>query len=207
MEKNLEGVFAGRPFTVVPKLTLIDLSTPRDQKFWLITVRKVSTGVPVTYPGCTLEQPDPRFATSVTDPMCDGGVMSIPPAHITKAGVLGHELMHLFGLVDRYALVTHVPDVGKPTSILVPARETPGRRDPLGGEDAPILREDLSYLFDKLGVYRRESDRQAGGLNSVETEVRRLRRIIELGYDPDSLVRSIPPKNFNEKIIKSAEDL
>jgi hypothetical protein len=206
-KKELEGVFAGRTFTVVPQLTLIDAATPRDQSFWLITVRKVSTGVPVTYPGCTLEKADPRFPTSVTDPMCDGGVMSIPPAHITKAGVLGHELMHLFGLVDRYMLLTSVPKAGKPTFTLVPARETPGRHDPLGGDDATILREDLGYLFSKLGLYQRESDRQTAGLSSVETEVRRLRRIVELGYDPDSLVRSIAPKDFSEKVIKSAEDL
>jgi hypothetical protein len=206
-KKQLEGVFAGRSFTVVPELTLVDASMPRDQNFWLITVRKVSTGAPVTYPGCTLEQPDPQIATSVTDPMCDGGVMSIPPAHITKAGVLGHELLHLFGLVDRYLLWTEVSKTGKRTSTMIPVRETPGRRDPLGGDDATILREDLGYLFDKLGVYRRESERQTSGLSSVEAEVRRLRRIVELGYDPESLIRTIPPKDFQDKVIKSAEDL
>jgi hypothetical protein len=205
--KKPEGVFEGRTFTIVPGFTLIGPSTPRDGNFWLITVRKVSAGVAVTYPGCTLDNPDPRFPTSVTDPMCDGGVMSIPPAHIANAGVLGHELLHLFGLIDRYLTMTTVPPKGKPTLTLEPARETPGRRDPLGGQDATILREDLGYLFDKLGVYKQESERQAPLLNSVEIEVRRLRRIIELGYDPDSLVRTIPPKDFNEKVIKSAEDL
>ncbi len=206
-KKQLEGVFAGRSFTVVPEFTLIDASAPRDRNFWLITVRKVSTGVPVTYPGCTLEQPDPQIPTSVTDPMCDGGVMSIPPAHITKAGVLGHELLHLFGLVDRYLLWTDIPKTGKRTSTLVPVRETPGRGDPLGGDDATILREDLGYLFDKLGVYRRESELQTAVLSSIQPEVLRLRRIVELGYDPESLIRTIPPKDFTDKIIKSAEDL
>ncbi len=91
--------------------------------------------------------------------------------------------------------------------MLVPTRETHGRPDPLGGEDGTILREDLGYLLDKLGVYKRESQRQAPALGIVETEVRRLRRIVELGYDPDSLVRTIPPKDFNDKVIKSAEDL
>jgi Domain of unknown function (DUF4157) len=203
-KKKLEGVFAGRTFTVVPELTLVDAAAPRDRKFWLITVRTVSTGVAVTYPGCTLDQPDPHVPTSVTDSTCDGGVMSIPPAHITNAGVLGHELLHLFGLIDRYMLLSQQ---GTTQFMLVPTRETHGRPDPLGGEDGTILREDLGYLLDKLGVYKRESQRQAPALGIVETEVRRLRRIVELGYDPDSLVRTIPPKDFNDKVIKSAEDL
>ena len=206
-KKVLEGVFEGRTFTIVPEFTLIGPSTPRDRNFWLITVRKVSTGVAVTYPGCALDNPDPRFPTSVTEPMCDGGVMSIPPAHIANAGVLGHELLHLFGLVDRYVMLTYVPPKGKPSFTVEPVRETLGRRDPLGGQDATILREDLGYLLDKLGVYKQESERQGPLLNSVESEVRRLRRIVELGYDPDSLVRTIPPKDFNQKVIKSAEDL
>jgi hypothetical protein len=206
-KKNLEGVFAGRVLRVVPELTSIDAKTPRDNKFWLITVRAVSTGVPVTYPGCSLPQPDPKIATSVTDPLCDGGVMSIPPAHITEAGVLGHELLHLFGLVDRYLLVTATSTSGPPQFTTLPTRELQGRRDPLGGQDAPILREDLGFLLDKLGVYQKESERQTAGLQSVESEVRRLRRIVELGYDPDSLVRTIPPKDFNDKMMKSAEDL
>jgi hypothetical protein len=206
-KKQLEGAFAGRSFTVMPKLTLVDASMPRDQNFWLITVRKVNTGVPVTYPGCTLEQPDPEIATSVTDPTCDGGVMSIPPAHITKAGVLGHELLHLFGMVDRYLLWTEVSKTGKRTPTMIPVRETRGRQDPLGGDDATILREDLGYLFDKLGVYRRDSERQTSGLGSVEAQVLRLRRIVQLGYDPESLIRTIPPRDFNDKVIKSAQDL
>lgn len=58
--------------------------------------------------------------------------------------------------------------------------------DPLGGQDATILCEDLGFLFDKLGVYDRVVARENVSLSSVEIEVRRLRRIVELGYDPDS---------------------
>ena len=206
-KQQLGGVFAGRTFTVVPELTLIGATTARNHDFWLITVRKASTGLAVTYPGCALPNPDPQFATSVTDPMCDGGVMSIPPAHLTNAGVLGHELLHLFGLLDRYVMFTDIPKTGAPTFTLQQLRNTPGRRDPLGGQDATILREDLGYLFDKLGVYRRESGGRDAAVQLMDREVRRFKRIVELGYDPDSLVRDLAPKDFVDKTMKTAEDL
>ena len=206
-KQQLDGVFAGRTFTVVPELTLIGATTARNHDFWLITVRKASTGLAVTYPGCALPNPDPQFATSVTDPMCDGGVMSIPPAHLTNAGVLGHELLHLFGLLDRYVMFTDIPKTGAPTFTLQQLRNTPGRRDPLGGQDATILREDLGYLFDKLGVYRRESGGRDAAIQLMDREVRRFKRIVELGYDPDSLVRDLAPKDFVDKTMKTAEDL
>ena len=188
--KKLDGIFAGRAFTVIPELTLVDATAPSDQNFWLITVRQASTGLAVSHPGCILDQPDPQVPTSVTDPRCDGGVMSVPPSHITNAGVLGHELLHLFGLIDRYLMATFPQPGASPTVVLVPERETAGRKDPLGGEDSAILREDLGYLFDKLGIYRRESEGQTLGMSSATIEVHRLRRIVELGYDPDSLVRT-----------------
>ncbi|MGH3510781.1 MAG: DUF4157 domain-containing protein [Candidatus Dormibacteria bacterium] len=204
---QLTGSLAGHTFTLEPTFTTIGATAARDRNFWLITVRKVNTGVPVTYPGCQLEQPDKAIPTSVTDPLCDGGVMSIPPVSIGEPGVLGHELLHLFGLVDRYLTMTPVKGgrVGRPT--LVPVRETPGRRDPLGGEDATILREDLGYVLDKLGVYRRVAEGPQAVVDHARIEVERLRRIVELGYDPDSFVRGIPPKDFRGKVIKSAEDL
>lgn len=206
-KQRLGSAFEGRSFTIEPSFTLIDATSPRDRNFWLITVRKVSTGAPVSYPGCHLEQPDPAIPTSVTDPMCDGGVMSIPPSHVKLAGVLGHELLHLFGLIDRYMVLTRFLPGKKPAFTLDPVRETGGRPDPLGGEEGTILREDLGFLFDKLGVYDREAARQSAGLSIVEAEVRHLRSIVELGYDPDSLTRGIIRQDFRDKVIKSEEDL
>jgi hypothetical protein len=205
-KQTLGGVFAGRSFTIVPSVTLIDLSTARDQHYWLITVRSVNT--PVTYPGCKLDQPDPATPpTSVTDAMCDGGVMSIPPSHTNKPGILGHELLHLFGLLDRYAMFTDILPGKKPVTRLSPTRELNGRKDPLGGEDATILDEDLGFLFDKLGVYEKETDRSTAGLGILQREVMRLQEIVKLGYDPRSFIPSIIRKDFNDKMIKDAENL
>ena len=130
--------------------------------------------------------------------------MSIPPLHIGKPGVLGHELLHLFGLVDRYFTTTSVVK-GKTVLETEQVRETPGRKDPLGAEDATILREDLGYLFDRLGVYKKEGEQSDAIIGYARPLVIKLRRIVELGYDPDSLLPN--RKDFNDKIIKSAEDL
>jgi len=56
-------------------------------------------------------------------------------------------------------------------------------------------------------VYQKESEHQTASLSLVESEVRRLRRIVELGYDPDSLIRTIPPKDFRDRTLKFGEDL
>lgn len=205
-KQKLGGVFSGRSFTIKPTFALISNKDPRDQNFWLITVRKVSTGAKVTYSGCSLPQPDPNIATSVTDPMCDGGVMSIPPSHTNKPGVLGHELLHLFGLLDRYIMITRTMPGKKPTFSLTPTRETGGRPDPLGGEDGTILREDLGYLFDNFGVYSAEDARNQPGLGFLTREVERLREIVTLGYDPNSLVRGVIRKDFIDKVIKDGEN-
>jgi hypothetical protein len=163
--------------------------------------------VQVAYSGCKLPQPDLAVATSVTESTCDGGVMSIPPAHINKPGVLGHEILHLFGLFDRYMMMTDVKPGQKPKVTTVPVRETRGRADPLGGEDGTILREDLGYLFDKFGVYEKEEDRSTAGISTLKREVMRLKEIVRLGHDPNSLIPSIIRKDFNDKMIKSAEDI
>ena len=141
--------------------------------------------------------------------------MSIPPSHIANGDVLGHELLHLLGLVDRYTnLVTVRPD-GTRINENAPSRDTPGRRDPLGGEEGPVLREDLAFLFEHLGVYEMEANRardvltrlESEGLsiNRVRAEMVRLRETIRLGYDPTSLVR--PRRDFTDRIIRSAEDI
>jgi hypothetical protein len=207
-------VLGGRRFVVEPVVTRVSATDARDRSAWLITVRPRDDS-PVTHPGCTLDQPPPGIPTSVTDPMCDGGVMSIPPRHVTLPGVLGHELMHLFGLVDRYALLTYVAPDGTRTHVNDPMRETGGRPDPLGAQDARMLSEDLSYILDRFGVYEMEEGRGLDTLRTLEAqgmsctvvavEIARQEEIIALGRDPRSLIR--PRTDFNDRMIRDAENL
>jgi hypothetical protein len=205
-------VFGGRRLVVEPQVTLIPATAARDQNFWLIIVRPRDDSL-VNYPGCTLPEPPSGSHTSVTDPLCDGGVMSIPPRHVALPGVLGHEVMHLFGLVDRYALLTSISPSGKKSLDTDPTRETGGRRDPLGGEEGPMLREDLSYLLDRYGVYEIEESRGLDILRRLEGqgltrgavlgEIHRLEEVIQLGHDPRSLIRI--RTDFKDRMIRDAE--
>ena len=142
------SIFGDREFKLTPTFTKISNQTPRDHNFWLIVVRAQNTGQ-VSYPGCKLDAVDPTVQTSVTDSTCDGGIITIPPNHLKLPSVLGHETLHLFGLVDRYMSVTKkLP--GKPPKVTNSAtRQTGGRPDPLGTEDGTILEEDLGVYFFK----------------------------------------------------------
>jgi len=207
-------VFGGRKFSIKPEITKVSKKAPRDLNYWLITVRETDTG-PVNYPGCALDQPPPDTPTSVTDPLCDGGVMSIPPSHISKPDILGHELLHLFGFVDRYMMQTVMMPGKKPRVVLESTRKTGGRPDPLGADTGKVLSEDLAFLFDRLGVYEKEESRgldvlrqlesQGMGLGLVLAEIHRQEEIIQLGYDPNSLIK--PRQDFTDKMIQQAEDL
>jgi hypothetical protein len=211
-------VFGGRRLVLVPNLTLVSQMAARDPNFWLITVRptdEVRGSDLVIYPGCVAQHVPERTPTSVTDSTCAGGVMSIPPAHLTRGSVLGHELLHLFGLVDRYALIESIAPTGERSIRLDPTRATGGRRDPLGAESARILPEDLSFLFDRLGVYEMEESRglaalrqlegQGLSIGSVTAEIHRLQEIIRLGHDPRSLLPV--RRDFNDRISSDAQDL
>ncbi|HMQ46531.1 MAG TPA: DUF4157 domain-containing protein [Saprospiraceae bacterium] len=204
---------AGKQFRIIPTFTLIDNQTPRNQDFWLITVRPGNTG-PITHDGSPVGGGEGvgNFPTSATDPMLDSGVMSIPPAHINRPGILGHELLHLFGLLDRYMALTFHDAAGQPTGLrLDPTRSpSPERTDPLGGQDGTILREDLNFIFHHFGVYEMEAQReereatiQVNGMGEAQiiAEIHRL----ESGERSESLIR--PRENFNDKIIESANDL
>jgi hypothetical protein len=205
-----KGIFSGRKFSIVPEVNLIDTLSKRSHDFWLIEIRKTDKSK-VFHPGCSMADPGPGLPTSVTDPLCDGGVMNIPPAHIKNAGVLGHEMLHLFGLIDRYVMVTETKPPAKKGAkpetkvTLIPLRETAGRKDPLGAEDATILWEDLAYIFSEMGIYSEAISKMTPSLSILESEVRRLRNIIDHGCDPDSLIRI--RENFEDKVIKTAEDL
>jgi hypothetical protein len=206
--QNLSGAaFGGKKFKVVPSYQLVDAAAPRDQNFWLILIRKNDLGA-ISYPGCTVANPGNTVPTSVTDSNCDGGVMFVPPSHISKPDVLGHEVLHLFGLVDRYFFTTTVPPKGskaKPVVTHIPLREEHGYADPLAADTGKVRDEDLAYLFDRLGVYKQEENRSTQGLSELEGEAMRLRNIVQLGYDPNSL---LPIRtNFNDKMIKDAENL
>jgi hypothetical protein len=207
-------VFGGRSLQVIPETHPVASDADRDRRFWLISVRP-SDDAPISYPGCELPQNDSGVPTSATDATCAGGLMSIPPSHISNSGVLGHELLHLMGLVDRYYNMVSVRPSGERINDNVPTRDTPDRVDPLGAEDGPVLREDLAFLFEHLGVYELEANRGLDVLNELEArglsigrvrvEMHRLEEIIRLGYDPRSLIQ--PRLNFNDALIRSAEDL
>lgn len=213
--QTLKGdVFGGRKFTIEPEVIKISSTAARDLNYWLITVRATDTG-PVNHPGCKLDQPPPGTPTSVTDSTCDGGVMSIPPSHTSMPGILGHELFHLFGFIDRYMMQTVVAPGGKTRTVIESTRETAGRPDPLGSETGPALAEDLAFLFGRLGVYEMEETRGLDVLRELEGkgmtlgavlgEIHRQEEIIDLGRDPHSLIRI--RKDFRDKMIQQAEDL
>jgi hypothetical protein len=213
--QTLKGVlFGGRKFVLEPEVQQVSATAARDRKFWLITVRP-DDNAPVSYPSCKLPQPPPGVPTSVTDSTCDGGVMSIPPAHISDPFTYGHEVLHLFGLVDRYAMLTHTAPGKKPITTIVTMRETEKRPDPLGNEPGTILSEDLTFLFDRLGVYTMEESRgldtlrkledEGLGLNGVLAEIRRQQEIINRGGSRPTLFKR--RTDFNDKIIKDSENL
>ena len=207
-------IFGKRKFIIEPQVVKVSTTAARDLNYWLITVRATDTGS-VNYPGCRLDQPPPGVPTSVTDPSCDGGVMSIPPSHIGMPDVLGHELLHLFGFLDRYLSLTSQSSSGKTTVRLESTRETHGRPDPLGAETGHVLTEDIALLFDRLGVYQMEENRGLDTLHKIEGEglslgavlgeMERLEEIIKLGRDPHSLIRI--RKDFTDRMIQDAEDL
>lgn len=197
-----QGVLANRKFIMLPDVVLIDSLAKRSDDFWLIEVR-ASDKSKVVHTGCSLPQPDPGTPTSVTDPLCDNGLISIPPSHISNTFVIGHEIIHLFGLVDRYVMFTEM-EKGKQKVTFLPLRETRGRKDSLGGADGPILPEDLGYIFNRYGVYDKERQRSDPQVAYLEPEVARLREIIRLGCDPNSLIPT--RKDFTDKMIKDAED-
>jgi len=200
--------FGGRQFSVEPEVVQVDATAARDQRFWLVTVRPTDLGTP-SYPGCNLPEGVQGVPTSITQLECDGGVISIPPRHLDRPGTLGHETLHLFGLVDRYRAVTMMDPTG--TRVTGhrndPTRSTPGRTDPLGSEDGLILAEDLAFVFETQGIYDEEIQRRTGGagIGRLEAEAAHLREIIELGYDPRSLIQ--PRRDFNRELFRSADDI
>ena len=123
--------------------------------------------------------------------------MSIPPSHIEKPEILGHETIHLFGLVDRY-----FTDRGGENFQL---RDTKGRKDPLGAEEetgdvkGKILEEDLGFILSELDVY------PTIPYADVLAELRDVEETIRTGRDPKSMIKK--RQNFDDKTIKTAEDL
>lgn len=212
--QRLSGdTFRGRDFFVVPEVS--PAPEKRDHDFWLITVRPTDKSG-VNYPACPTHTAPTTFPTSATEPACDGGVMSIPPSHQKKPDILGHELLHLFGFFDRYVMRTFYGPTGTPTGFdTIPMRETKGRPDPLGAQDGKVLEEDVSLLFDRLGVYEKEESRgletlraaERGGLTIeyVREEIRRLEELIRRGGERELLFK--PRQNFIDVMTRQAEDL
>ena len=195
--QKLKGaVLPGRTLEVLPQLTLVPNTAARDDNFWLITVRPTDQG-PMVYGKTNLGKPPDGLPTSVTSSALDGGVMSIPPSHITKPATLGHETLHLFGLADRYV---NIPGVG-PFGL----RDTKGRPDPLGANEVTgdvegkILEEDLGFVLAHLDVY------PTIPYSDVLAELRKVEEIIRTQRDPDSQINK--RKHFRDEMIKQAEDL
>jgi hypothetical protein len=201
-------VLGGRAFELVPEVQLVSATAARDHGYWLITVRPTNQG-PLAYGSTSLGVAPNNMPTSATDPLVDGGVMSIPPSHESKPDVLGHETLHLFGMVDRYALIpAQFSKSGKPGE--QPLRETGRRRDPLGASGGKILEEDIGFVLEATGVYDRvaaAATNQTSGMSypQVLAELKRVEEIIQLGRDPHSLIPE--RKDFRREVMKSAEDL
>ncbi len=213
--QSLRGsVFAGRDFELVPQIDLVSAKAPRNLDFWLVTVRPTDTG-PMDYEGQSMGSSPAGLPTSVTDPTVGGGVMSIPPAHVAKPVTLGHETLHLFGLVDRYVSIASPQPGGAMVNVNAPLRKTGGRPDPLATQRGTILREDLTFLFDRLGVYQMEENRALDTLRQLEAqgmdhatatvELHRQEEIIRLGYDPRSMIEE--RRSFIKKMVDSVDEL
>jgi hypothetical protein len=208
------SMLGGRRFSVEPEFTLISATTARNESFWLITVRPRDDS-PAVYEGTTLADVDPDVPTSVTESGVAGGVMSIPPLHVGKPDVLGHEMIHLLGLVDRYISLISRPPAGKPKAEAISSRDTGGRADPLSGDRGPLLKEDLAFAFEQLGVYRaargsgldtlQELERKGLTIESARIEMARQRRIIERGGPEPPLFK--PREDFRDKVLRDLDNL
>jgi hypothetical protein len=185
-QKLSSDVMGGRALEFVPELTLISNTAARDKNFWLISVRPTDESE-AAYEKTKFPTNDPLMM--VTDPTLDGGVMSIPPKGIKDVEVLGHETLHLFGMVDRYAVI------GKDTEVPLRKDDT----DPLSAGEGKTREEDVGFALDALGLY------PAGSATDTRIELRKVEEIIKTGKDPDSLIRE--RENFDDKIIRSAEDV
>jgi hypothetical protein len=194
--QTLSSFLSGRRFEVIPYIELVASNAPRDRNYWLVTVRPTDSG-PMVYGDKSLGKAY-SGPTAATDPTVDGGVMSIPPVVIKKPNVLGHETLHLFGLVDRYAtLPPELTPTGKFED--VPLRDTRDRTDPLGEAEGTILEEDLVFLLDELGVFPNMTQ------NQVLTQLDEVEKIIATGRDPKSMIKK--RTDFRDQTIKQAEDL
>ena len=138
--------------------------------------------------------------------------MSLPPIAITDSKVLGHETLHLFGMVDRYAILPPaLTPTGKQENVPLRDENLLGKRsDPLGDAEGKILDEDLGFVLDEFGVYQQANftptaSTEGMNLNEVLAELKKVEEIIKLGRDPNSMIRE--RKDFNDKIGKTAEDL
>lgn len=146
--------FVERNLYVTPYVKLLAQGATRDPNRILITVRPTDSG-PLNFEGQPIVplgeqlQGDSR-PVSVTRTDLANGIMSIPPRHVARPSVLGHETLHLFGLIDRY---------GVRNGTEVPMRALGGRNDPLGAQEGQILDEDLDFVFRELGVYALEAER------------------------------------------------
>ena len=203
--QKLKGtLLPGRKLEVIPDISLVLRGTPRNDNFWLITVRPTDAG-PMVYGTTKLGDSPQGRPTAVTGTQIDGGVMSIPPSVMTQPDILGHETLHLFGLADRYVTIPGHGEFG--------LRDTKGRDDPLGADEmgkptGKILEEDLGFVLEELGLYsvlEKQEIYPTIPYKEVLLELRSVEEIIKTGRDPNSMIKK--RGQFDDKMIKQAEDL
>ena len=132
---QLPSLVRNREFLLTPVIDLISADAPRNPDYWLVDV-------------------DASVARALTDPA--EGIMRISPNNVGEPDTLGHESLHLFGLIDRY-----IDNLTTGRSMGFRGSGRPGfstgttRGDPLDIGHGPILSEDLEFLFVQLDVYER----------------------------------------------------
>jgi hypothetical protein len=196
-QKLSSAVMGGRTLEMLPELHFVSSTAQRDPNFWLITVRPKDDS-PMDYEGTSLGVAPGGVPTAATDSTLDGGVMSLPPIIVDQPNILGHETLHLFGMVDRYAII---PAAKSPTHQQedLPLRDTQDRKDPLGEAEGQILEEDVGFVLYALGAY------PTGTESEISKEIDTLKEIIRKGRDPNSLIRK--RKDFTREMVKQTDDL
>src|SRR5262245_9133123 len=147
-----EGAYKGIAFSIDPRITYRDPTTPPNPNAWQIEVRSTDD-----------KQGNVGTAWS--------GIISMNPAHLQgdRVRVIGHELYHLFGrLLDMYMAPPEDSGgkaVAKP-NVSVGRPDPKGRPDLVGAIDPVVLKRWL----DKGYISRADFDRQTGTMPKVWQE-------------------------------------
>jgi hypothetical protein len=208
--KESGAVLEDKEFEVIPEVTKVEAGAERDLDYWLISVRPTDESPP-SHPGCTFE-PEGEKTVAQTNPFCAGGLISLPPRMIGNSFVMGHEMGHLFGLRDRYLMVSQGDKIETGSRRELPA----GKESALDNRKWKMLDEDVAFVLDRVGVYEIEENRGlttlrqieqrgGGGLPWVNHLIEKQELILKLGYDPERLYRG--RTKFDDRHVRSGESL